>query len=248
MRPMSIWADDLPGADRVIVDGHSYFVFNGANTARIDVAAVDGLPGGTWPAQACRAWGPEYNASRNNFGPSIGGEFSAAPNDCALFINGVGSGSDHPQCAEYQDWENYTTGMKEGIKNYVLASFDSFGDWFFWTWKIGPSSAGRVEAPLWSYSLGLANGWMPTDPREATGKCLAMGVTRVEWDGTFEPARTGGVPTPTIPASYTAQYPWPPASISDVAGAPSSLPRFTEPVPALTLPPFTSATPTATST
>lgn len=244
MRSLSLWADDLPNADRVIIDGHSYFVFNGANPSPIDAAADDGLPGGTWPAQACRVWGPEYNTSRNNFGPTVGGEFSAAPNDCALFINGVGTGSDHPQCALYQDWENYDPTMKEGIKNYVLASFDAFGDWFFWTWKIGPSAAGRVEAPLWSYKLGLENGWMPTDPRESIGKCVRLGVERTVWDGTFDPARLGASPSPTIPASYTAQYPWPPASISDAAGSPADLPRFPTPTPSMTMPAFVPPTST----
>ena len=45
-------------------------------------------------------------------------------------------------------------------------------NYFFWTWKIGNSSTtGKVEAPFWSYKLGLEQGWMPKDPREAIGTC-----------------------------------------------------------------------------
>jgi len=40
--------------------------------------------------------------------------------------------------------------------------------WFFWTWKIGPSAVDNSpRSPLWSYKLGIDNGWIPLDPREA---------------------------------------------------------------------------------
>ena len=66
----------------------------------------------------------------------IAGEFSAAPNDCGLFMVGVGVVSANPQCPEYDDWPNYTDEMKAGLLNMVLATMDSLGDWFFWTWKV----------------------------------------------------------------------------------------------------------------
>ena len=41
--------------------------------------------------------------------------------------------------------------------------------------QIGNDSVtGTVQAPLWSYKLGLENGWMPKDPREAVGKCAVV--------------------------------------------------------------------------
>lgn len=74
--------------------------------------------------------------SRRNFGLIIGGEFAASPNDCGLFLLGVKGQSSNPQCPEYNDWENYNNTMKEGIQNFLVATFDALQDWFFWTWKV----------------------------------------------------------------------------------------------------------------
>jgi glucan 1,3-beta-glucosidase len=55
------WANIIPGVDRVALDSHLYFSFDGqANTA--PVVTDDGLgePGGVWAKQAC-AWGPSIN-------------------------------------------------------------------------------------------------------------------------------------------------------------------------------------------
>ncbi|KAJ2912332.1 hypothetical protein MD484_g8086, partial [Candolleomyces efflorescens] len=212
LQGLTQWVGILPGGDRVIMDGHAYFAFGEPNPAPMVAIAEDGLPGGTWPAQACRAWGPLFNDSRSNIGPTVSGEFSAAPNDCGLFIRSVGIESFHPQCAEYNDWENYNSTMKAGLQSWIEASFDAFGDFFFWTWKIGPSQAGRVEAPLWSYKLGLDNGWIPRNPRDSVGKCAA------------------------VAAEYSAQYPWPPPSITSAEVPVPLLPTFTNTAPAITLP------------
>ena len=51
--------------------------------------------------------------------------------------------------------------MKDGIKAWVMSQMDSMAlpGYFFWTWKVGNSSiTGKVEAPFWSYKLGLDNG------------------------------------------------------------------------------------------
>jgi len=47
------FADFLPGFDRMILDTHPYFAFDGdANT---DSIGVDGL-GGSWPGRVCSGW------------------------------------------------------------------------------------------------------------------------------------------------------------------------------------------------
>jgi hypothetical protein len=74
--------------------------------------------------------------SRQSFGLVIGGEFSASPNDCGLFLNGVGETSANPQCPEYDAWQSYNSTMKQGIESFVMATYDSLQDWFFWTWKV----------------------------------------------------------------------------------------------------------------
>ena len=59
---VSQWADFLPGSDRIILDTHPYFAFDGQpNTAPLDVDDAIGQPGGVWPLQACNAFGPGMN-------------------------------------------------------------------------------------------------------------------------------------------------------------------------------------------
>jgi glucan 1,3-beta-glucosidase len=114
--------------------------------------------------------------------------------------------------------------------------------------QIGPSQAGRVEAPLWSYKLGLDNGWIPRDPRDSVGKCAAVGVS-TPVQGTFDAFRTGAVPSPTVSAAYSARYPWPPTSIPSADVPVSLLPTFTHTAAAVTLPvpTYTSAPALATA-
>ena len=132
---------------------------------------------------------------------------------CGLWIKGVGGQPSYPDCSGWDDWQNWTQDMKDGIKQFVLASMDAmhFPGYFFWTWKIGNSSTtGKVQSPLWSYQLGLENGrshsslrllryqssrsgWMPTDPREAIGTCDQLGIQfNLPFTTSFQPWQTGG--------------------------------------------------------
>ena len=61
LRAAQSWEGMMPGADRVGMDAHAYFAFGDINTSPMIALAEDGLPGGTWPAQACRVWTPEFN-------------------------------------------------------------------------------------------------------------------------------------------------------------------------------------------
>lgn len=108
--------------------------------------------------------------------------------------------------------------------------------------QVGNSTAGHVEAPLWSYQLGLENGWMPTDPRQAVGACAAAGVTAVQFDGTYTPWQTGGAGAGTIAAVDIAAYgQWPPTSLNGFADPTDAtlLPTYTATGPVATLPPPT---------
>ncbi|KAF8163791.1 glycoside hydrolase family 5 protein [Crassisporium funariophilum] len=243
-QPLSTWTGFLQGSDRIMLDEHPYFSFGGVNTAPIGVIGDQGIAGGTWPRTDHRSSPPQ---SRANFGVTFAGEFAGTPNDCGLFVLGVNGVSSNPQCPEYNDWENYNTTMKAGIQNFITASFDAFGDWFFWTWKIGVSQAGRVETPLWSYSLGLQNGWIPQDPRVAFGMCASLGAGLEPFDGTFEPWQTGT--TSSIPATSSVQFPWPPPAITGAQVPIDLLPTYTNTAPIITLPvaTFTSAPSAATT-
>ncbi|KAF8638922.1 hypothetical protein AX17_001835 [Amanita inopinata Kibby_2008] len=232
---VQVWEGFLQGSDRIMMDKHKYFSFGGPQEDPLDVPGSDGSLGGRWPLQACNTWGPANNISRETFGLTFSGEFAASPNDCGLFLRGAHG---HPQtgnCDVFNDWEKYTPDMKEGIKNFVMASMDAFGDWFFWTWKIAASqTSGRIETPLWSYQLGLRNGWIPSDPRDAIGKCQSLGSKSEPFDGTYQPWQTG---TPSsIPASSTSNFPWPPATVPRADVPVSLLPTYTETASVVTLP------------
>jgi hypothetical protein len=69
----------LAGSDRIVLDSHPYFSFNGGGAGA--PIGADGK-GGVWPQQACTAWGRSFNTSQKAFGVTIGGEFSAGYNDC----------------------------------------------------------------------------------------------------------------------------------------------------------------------
>ncbi|KAF9783809.1 glycoside hydrolase [Thelephora terrestris] len=236
---LGIWAGTLPNVDRVALDTHPYFAFGGqANTAPINVAAPDGQMGGTWPALACTSWLGSTATSQTAFGVTISGEYSNGINDCGFFLEGTGPYTPaNPDCAFWNDWQDWDQNTKAGLLNFGLASMDALGNPFFWTWKIGPMANGSIGAPLWSYQLGLQNGWISPDPRKSQGKCAALGVTG-EFNGTYLPWQTGGGGAGNVPASVSASYPWPPATISG-GGVPSVLPQYTLTGSISTLPPPT---------
>lgn len=91
--------------------------------------------------------------------------------------------------------------------------------------------SGKVETPAWSYQLGLENGWMPKDPREAEGVCGNSNP----WNPPLRSWQTGGAGAGNIPASVTASLAWPPPTISN-AGAISLLPSYTSTGAIVTLP------------
>jgi len=245
---LNTWYGFLAGSDRIMLDTHPYVAFSAVDESPIAINGATGQPGGKWPLVACNNWGVSTNESRMNFGVTIAGEFSSAVNDCGTFLRGVNATTTNTQCPEYVDWKNYNDSMKAGIMNWGMASMDAFGDWFFWTWKIGPAADGEIESPTWSYQLGYRNGWMPRDPRTASGLCDSLGASNATFNGTFAAWQTGAS-TSTIAASSTASYPWPPTSISGAVVPVSLMPTYTDTATIITLPPatFTSAPASLTS-
>lgn len=236
------WADFLPGSDRIMLDTHPYFAFDGGSNDSPIATGTGTDAGGVWPSQACNAWGPSMNISREDFGVTIAGEFSCGYNDCGLYVEGVnGTTTYGGDCSFWQDSSSWNETVKAGLMAFALASMDANQNWFFWTWQIGNSSASnRVESPLWSYKLGLENGWIPTDPRTATGTCAALGVSN-PWNGTFLSWQTGGVGAGTIAATATAEFgEYPPAQISNVLAEDMPfLPTYLPTATVNTLPPPT---------
>ncbi|KAF9644373.1 hypothetical protein BDM02DRAFT_3122006, partial [Thelephora ganbajun] len=239
---LDLWVGLFPNADRVALDTHPYFAFNGEpNTEPINVPAPDGKMGGIWPGRACTSWKDTMNIIQTDFGVTIAGEYSNGFNDCGFYMKSVEPYTNsNPNCAFWNDWQNWDQATKDGLLSYALASMDALENPFFWTWKIGNTLNGKVEAPLWSYKLGLDNGWMPKDPRQSQGKCAALGVTAARpFDGKYLPWQTGGDGAGNIPPSVTSSFPWPPATISNARAVPSLLPQYTPAGSISTLPPPT---------
>ncbi|SJL04662.1 uncharacterized protein ARMOST_08030 [Armillaria ostoyae] len=212
------WSGFLPDADRITLDSHPYMCFNDQSNAAMS----------TYATTPCSSWGSLVNGSMSDFGLANAGEFSLAVTDCGKYLNGVNLGTRYEgnytgfttsvgSCTEWIDWKSWDADMKSAMKQFSLASMDALQNWFFWTWKIDNSSiSGEIESPAWSYQLGLQQGWLPKDPRDAVGAC---GNTS-PWTGTIS-AGSGN-----IPASVSSSLSWPPATISN-GGALTLLPSYT---------------------
>jgi len=259
---MQAWAGYLAGSDRIALDLHPYFAFD---------APASVAPPSSFVGSPCSSWGPELNTSMQQFGFSMAGEWSVAINDCGYWVNGVGLGNrvegSYPgstavgNCSTFDAWESWDAGFKTGLNDLALSTMDALQNWFYWTWKIGNSSiSGRVESPFWSYSLGLDNGWIPEDPREAVGYCAASaGVAMTDpFDGTLSSWQTGGAGAGTIAAAQLASFGvWPITSMNNASASPSAyiaptdvvrLPQYTPTGAILSLPVPTFTTPSSTQT
>ncbi|KAI5900255.1 glycoside hydrolase family 5 protein [Schizophyllum commune H4-8] len=231
------WEGFMEGADRVQLDWHPYIAFNDQSDA----------PMSSYAGRPCDTWGKPINQSMSAFGITAAGEFSNGVTDCGWWLNGVEDGvryegtykeGNFPRVGSCDDWINYDTwddDMKASVKQFAMESMDAMQNWFFWTWKIGESKTlGKVGSPAWSYSLGLDQGWMPTDPRTAYGSC----GNPAPWDGELKAWQTGG----SGAGSLASTVAWPPSTISH-GGAPDELPTYTPTGSLVTLPgpTFTSA-------
>ena len=185
---------------------------------------------------------------------------------CGKWVNDVGVGSRFDgtmagytgpnggagACDYWNDYTQWNASTIAGLLHVTRASMDALQNSFFWTWRIGNSTV-AVPAevnPFWHYRLGLANGWVPTDPRSSVGMCAADGVSGNDFEGTFSSAyMTGGPGAGTLASGQTASYPWPPQSFTNVASASISLlPQYTETATPITMPGPTFTSPGSSAT
>lgn len=150
---LEAWAGFLTGADRVTIDTHPYFAFDGQPNLNPIDTGTGPTAGGTWPQMACSGFGPSMNTrfdrslllrrhthyifSRVAFGTTIAGEFSNGINDCGVFLLGVGTPPTYTgDCTVWQDASLFTPGTIAGLLQFSMSSMDALGDYFFWTWKV----------------------------------------------------------------------------------------------------------------
>ncbi|EKM79666.1 hypothetical protein AGABI1DRAFT_114151 [Agaricus bisporus var. burnettii JB137-S8] len=199
----AIWEGFLSGADRLLLDQHPYLAFMGDHTTSPDALA----------ARPC-SWAIATNQSQKAFGVTVGGEFSSAINDCGLWLSGIGSKPGYPDCTPWDDWSSYSSQTIATLKQVSLASMDALQNFFFWTWKIGNSSVlGTSSSPMWHYKLGLEQGWIPRDPREAIGHCASVLKSSQIFDGNYPVTATGGVGAGTVNPSQASSHAFPPPTI-----------------------------------
>jgi hypothetical protein len=230
------------GADRVSLEQHPYFAFDG-------LGSEDVVP---YIIKPCTSWKDLINGTQQSFGVTVAGEFSLGFNDCGLMLHTTADLHTTKNCTPWDLWEDYTPTQKANLMSFAMSSMDSLQHWFFWTWKIGPSAIDNSpRSPLWSYKLGLDNGWIPQNPRDAFGTCASLGVVQDSpFNGTYQAYQTGGPGANGIidAADLTNFGQWPPPSIGLVANA-ALLPTYTAtgPVPTLSTEAFPTPTP-ATAT
>lgn len=196
---LSSWAGFLAGSDRVALDNHPYFAFGGPSTD----------PLSAYIQRPCDSWGGNINASMAAFGFTAAGEWSLGWNDCGLYVNGVTQTSAYPGgCTSWNTWETWTQETKDQLKQFAGYSMSALQNSFFWTWKIGPAADGHVEAPFWSYKLGLDNGWIPKNPRDAFGLCPSVNPYT---SATIPTWALGGAGAGQFIGPVTQYQAWPPA-------------------------------------
>ncbi|GAA6002074.1 glycoside hydrolase family 5 protein [Rhodotorula paludigena] len=239
------------GWDRVSLDSHRYLCFDEQHDWGLSYQAT--LP--------CQYWANNMNQSTNQFGLTMGGEWSLAINDCGKWLNNVGNGERYDgtyrnpgngeatfnytgSCDEWVNWPAWDQARKDGLRLVAETHMDALRHFFFWTWKTGYSEdLGMIANPMWNYQLGLQEGWVPTDPRKVVGACpsvmAANGVSAAAAipAPTLAPWMTGGAGAGNFldQAQYTSYRQFPPASIG-AAGTPvSNLPTYTQTAAQITL-------------
>lgn len=220
------WKNLLPGHDRLALDTHKFFAFE--NMDRSPLSDQIDKPCRSWAAETNNSWtdfgvsvAGEFSLAINDCGLWVNGIGAGTRWEGTLVSSGaVGSGD----CTEWNKWDNWGQQTKDQFKAFALRSFDALGvrvvllssswsltplpqqHWFFHTWKIGASSVtGKIESPMWSYQLGLQEGWIPKDPSRATGICGNTSPAQP-----LTPEMVGAAGPGSISASARAQYPWPP--------------------------------------
>lgn len=92
------------------------------------------------------------------------------------------------------------------VRSHLAPSFRANANCLARSWKTGISLSTSLPAnPLWSYSLGLKEGYMPSNPRISRGFCanqidiLGRPLPQSPWSGTLKPNQVGG-PGAGVPA------------------------------------------------
>ncbi|KAE8215371.1 hypothetical protein CF327_g1331 [Tilletia walkeri] len=158
---LSYWegAFSAPKFTNVVLDTHRYSMFvPGANA----LSPADRL-------QSFCNLRTELSQSQKNV-PTVIGEWTTAPNDCAQWLNVRGRGSryegqyeDEPFTGPCYDKTFDAVRFSPDYKALLKAMFDTqtklyeetTSGWIMWAWR-------TESAPEWSFKAGLKGGWIPS--------------------------------------------------------------------------------------
>jgi glucan 1,3-beta-glucosidase len=111
------------GADRIALEQHPYFAFNGEGSEDV----VPYIP------QPCSGW--ESMMSQTAFGVTTAGEWSLGFNDCGLFLHTTADDHVTQNCTEWNMWEDYTETQKQNLMSFAMSNMDALQvgySGFFW--------------------------------------------------------------------------------------------------------------------
>ncbi|THV07412.1 glycoside hydrolase family 5 protein [Dendrothele bispora CBS 962.96] len=153
-----------PSGEGVIMDKHMYQIFSNLELSRSEDDHI---------SFACNQI-PDFVSYASSNIWTIIGEWSNAKTDCALWLNGRGTGarwdgSISPGSQSFGSCQGLTGDMstfsdeyKTFLRRYWEVQTEigeRINGWIFWTWK-------AENADEWSYQRGLEGGWLPQDPTE----------------------------------------------------------------------------------
>ncbi|EKM58378.1 glycoside hydrolase family 5 protein [Phanerochaete carnosa HHB-10118-sp] len=153
-----------PSAEGVIMDTHEYQVFN---YDQLELSFSGHIN------DSCQVLTQLQSYADSNIFTIIG-EWTTAPTDCAMWLNGRGVGarwdgtwqSGQPTFGSCDGWtgdmstfsDDYKTFMRQYYETQVAIG-EAVQGWVYWTWKV-------EDADDWSYQRGLQGGWIPQDPTD----------------------------------------------------------------------------------
>ncbi|KAJ7127012.1 glycoside hydrolase family 5 protein [Mycena epipterygia] len=157
------WTNFLTApAQGVLMDYHEYQIFSVPELSR---SFDDHI------SFACSSMADLTNFAKQNIWTVVG-EWSTAPTDCAMWLNGRGVGARwdgtwfmaNPPLGSCDGWTgsyaNFSSDYKTFLREYwevQVTMGENVQGWIYWTWK-------TESADEWSYQKGLQGGWIPQDP------------------------------------------------------------------------------------
>ncbi|KAG0167021.1 hypothetical protein DFQ28_003389 [Apophysomyces sp. BC1034] len=174
---MPAWAGFFTKYDRVILETHTYLIFD---------HGLVSMPREKQAMFPCGSWRQDLRNSMASIAPTMVGEFSLATNDCGKYLNGVGLGTRYEgtlvengetspavcpgcNCTALEDWKTWTEDYKSFLRQFIERQMDAFEaglGWFFWTYKTEDHAN-----PHWDYLLGWEQGWVPHDANDRKYSC-----------------------------------------------------------------------------